>query len=370
MGYFIKLFHSIFMYKLSDRNKLSPLNTLFHKPQLFEFYQAVRLLMQSVKVDCQNKQCRSYYPVGYDFDPKHEMVRFKAAPVLSFPISEILASHLARDSIQEPNELQVSFLGLYGPAGVLPSHYTELIIQRLQAKDSALRDFLDLFNHRIISLFYRSWEKHHFYVPYERSKANAASDVFTKVVASLIGNGTEYLQERTLIPDENYLYYAGFFACSSRSAWTLKTMLADYFQVPIELEQFQGKWLQLPVSQYTRLLSSKSGSASYNQLGCTTLLGQRSWNTQGYFKIKIGPVSYQDFLRYLPNEHSQLMAVVAMARRYIGVQWHFDIQLILKAHEVPFCVLSTQSQLGWNTWLKSKAMLNDMEDTIIKAPLF
>ena len=33
---------------------------------------------------------------------------------------------------------------------------------------NALRDWLDLFNHRIVSLFYRAWEKYRFYLPYER----------------------------------------------------------------------------------------------------------------------------------------------------------------------------------------------------------
>ncbi len=64
--------------------------------------------------------------------------------------------------------MAVACLGLFGPSGSLPDHYTSLVIQRLRQHDFALRDFLDLFNHRTISLFYRAWEKYRFTIAYER----------------------------------------------------------------------------------------------------------------------------------------------------------------------------------------------------------
>ncbi len=45
-------------------------------------------------------------------------------------------------------------------AGVLPHHYTELVIRRLQLRDTSLRDFLDVFHHRALSFFYRAWKKY------------------------------------------------------------------------------------------------------------------------------------------------------------------------------------------------------------------
>ena len=49
--------------------------------------------------------------------------------------------------------MTVTFMGLTGPKGVLPSHFTRLLLRRLRAKDATLRDFFDLLNHRRVALF-------------------------------------------------------------------------------------------------------------------------------------------------------------------------------------------------------------------------
>ena len=104
-------------------------------------------------------------------------------------------------------------MGLTGPSGVLPEHYTRLLIERLRAKDYTLRDFLDLFNHRVISLFYRAWEKYRFQFVYEQVKLGAVGDetedFFTKCLYCLVGMGTGGLRGRQKIDDETFLYYGG-----------------------------------------------------------------------------------------------------------------------------------------------------------------
>ena len=62
--------------------------------------------------------------------------------------------------------MTVNFMGLTGPLGILPYSYTEFMLERMRAKDSSLQDFLDIFNHRMISFFYRAWEKYRFPVTY------------------------------------------------------------------------------------------------------------------------------------------------------------------------------------------------------------
>ena len=93
----------------------------------------------------------------------------------------------------------VSFLGLTGPSGVLPRHYTELMLNRIRDKDYSLRDFLDLFNHRLISLFYRAWEKSRLPLGYERSRfddPDREPDLATWALYCLVGLGTEGLRGR------------------------------------------------------------------------------------------------------------------------------------------------------------------------------
>ena len=90
--------------------------------------------------------------------------------------------------------MTVNFIGLIGPLGVLPHalHRTDRGAP-VCARCRTLRDFLDIFNHRMISLFYRAWEKYRFPVAYERG--GRRTDRFTGYLLDLIGLGTPGLAE-------------------------------------------------------------------------------------------------------------------------------------------------------------------------------
>ena len=170
-------------------------------PGRFEFFQAVRLLL---RFGGDRK------PVGRFINPRDEAIRFAAEPSLAFPpgnIEEIVwEAGVAR--------MNVTFMGLTGPAGVLPRCYSALLLSRLRERDRTLKDFLDLFNHRFISLFYRAWEKHRFGVAYERE----GIDKVSKYLACLIGLGTPELGHLLQIPPERLLFYAGLLSLQARSA--------------------------------------------------------------------------------------------------------------------------------------------------------
>src|SRR4029079_9295087 len=131
----------------------------------FDFFQAVRVV---------ERLSPKRAPIGLDAAPADEVARFRAHLSMAFPPSQIVALEPPGD--ERPNPLlTVTFLGLYGPSGVLPTHYTQLLmdIQRdvRGPERRSLRDWLDLFNHRYISLFYRAWEKYRFHLQYERGEA-------------------------------------------------------------------------------------------------------------------------------------------------------------------------------------------------------
>lgn len=142
-------------------------------PGRFEFFQAVRLLL---RFSVAGK------PVGDFVNPEEEAVRFAVEPSLAFPPSNIeeiaWEGGLAR--------MNVTFMGLIGPAGVLPRCYSSFLLSRLRDRDRALKEFLDLFHHRLISLFYRAWEKHRFGVAYEREGVDRVLNYLT----CLVGLGT------------------------------------------------------------------------------------------------------------------------------------------------------------------------------------
>jgi type VI secretion system protein ImpH len=322
---------------------------LFDEPYRFGFFQAVRLLE---RLDAERK------PVGRDGDAAREAVRFRTWQTLSFPSSEI--HDLARTGTEEdrkPPEMTVAFMGLTGPLGVLPHHYTELLMERLRHKDTSLWAFLDIFNHRMISLFYRVWEKHRFPIAYERG----SFDQFTGYLFDVIGMGTGGLRGRLSFKDQALLLYGGLIAQRPHSASAIEAILSNYFDVPARAVQFAGQWLELGDS--VTLL----GSAN-SELGITTIAGARVWDSQSKFRIKIGPVSLQKFKAFVPVG-SAFRPVTDMLRLVTGLELDFDLQLVVTARDVPACALGAGPEdgprLGWTSWLKTREFTQDDEQVVL-----
>lgn len=346
---------------------------LLAEPYRFDFFQAVRL---AERMACA-AGATACQPVGYDGPPQHEAVRFRVLPSLAFPASALHEVRIAQEGregqgaspgLAFPLEFVVTFLGLTGPLGALPHHYSALLIARTRRKDFGLRDFLDLFNHRTVSLFYRAWEKYRFPIGYERARcvADGHEDLFTQVLFCLVGLGTGALRHRNRFDDDVWLYYAGLFAHHPRNAISLEILLADFFQLPVEVRQFQGQWLRLEEEDRSRLPSPDRPGSLNNQLGRNVVIGERVWNIESKFRVRIGPLRYGQFRRYLPSA-DLLASLSQLVRCYVGPQFDFDVQLVLMAREVPRCRLGGDgdpSYLGWNTWIRSTEFDHDVDDAV------
>jgi type VI secretion system protein ImpH len=323
-------------------------DVLFEEPYRFDFFQAVRLLE---RID------RRRFPIGRYGEPANEAVRFRTRVSLGFPPSQIFDLQETDEGESTPPEMMVAFMGLTGPAGVLPHHYTELLVERTRYKDTAAWDFLDLFNHRMISLFYRAWEKYRFAVAYERGE-----DRFTEFLFDIVGMGTRGLRGRQSFKDEAMLFYGGLFAQRPHSASAMAAVLSDYFGVGSTVDQFPGQWLKLDEESLTRL-----GGASA-ELGVTTVAGTRVWDVQSKFQLRFGPLTYAEFVAFLPTG-SAFKPAADLTRLIAGQEFDFDIRLTIKAEEVPACVLTTKSKrsasLGWTTWLKSKPFSEDDSQVVL-----
>lgn len=322
---------------------------IFDEPYAFEFFQAVRLL-ERIHPE------RS--PIGRNGEAQREIVRFRTRQTLSFPPCEIYDLQLDSVDAQRPPEMMVAFMGITGPVGVLPTQYMELVMDRARYKDTALWSFLDLFNHRMISLFYRVWEKYHFPIAYERDKR----DPFTSYLFGFIGMGTNGLRGRLSFNDQCLLPYGGLIIQRPHSASAMAAAIADYFEVPAKVVQFPGEWLKLD-DNVTKLGKENS------LLGTSTIAGTRVWSDQSKFRIKLGPMSLKKFRSLVPigAAHKPLSE---FARLFAGLEFEFDIQLVLNAKEVPFAVLTGADdgpRLGWTSWLKTKEFLRDDDQVVIRA---
>ena len=250
-------------------------------PYRFNFFQAVRLLEHR-----QRERARGTPPARASRRPGRSRPGDRLLPrlpSLSFPagaISQIRedVSDAGSDRAFPPSELIVTFLGLTGPSGVLPRHYTELVIERLRERDSSFRDFLDLFHHRLISLFYRAWEKYRLPFGYERSQFDDLGlepDPFTRGLFCLVGLGTGHLKGRFEVDDEVFLHYSGHFARFPRSALALECLLEDYLELPTRVLQIQGQWLFLDPDDLCVLPNSLHPDGRNNQLGVNLVVGER-----------------------------------------------------------------------------------------------
>ncbi len=322
---------------------------LFAEPYRFDFFQAVRLLERIYSMR---------RPIGHAAEPESEVVRFRTPVTLTFPASEIHALKPEEKDTDNPSppQMTVAFMGLTGPLGVLPHAYTELLMERLRNKDRTLYEFLDLFNHRVLSLFYRAWEKYRFPVAFERG----LDDRFTEFLFDIVGLGTRGLRHRFSFSDQGLLSYGGLIANKPHSASALAGILSDYFDAPVTMEQFQGQWLKLEPESYSTL-----GRANH-QLGQSTLAGTRVWDTQSKFRVRFGPLRFAQFSALLPNG-TACKPASELIRFLAGQEFDFDLQLVLQKAEVPACQLSSQAKpmLGWTTWLKTKPFTTDDEQVVL-----
>jgi len=321
----------------------------------FDFFQAVRL-MERLRPDRD--------PVGTFRPPSGEVVRFGANTSMAFPASRIQELQWSDSSAPF---MVVNFMGLTGPMGVLPLYYSELIRQRIREKDHTLKNFFDLFNHRMISLFYQAWEKYRFQVAYERGDR----DRFSHHLLDLIGLGTRGLANRQAVSDDSLIFYCGLLSLHPRSASALRNVLVDYFEVPVEVEQFVGAWYALDPDNQCRFDAADTYA---EQLGVGAVAGDEIWDQQSGLRLTLGPLSLHQYLDFLPNG-SAYAPLQALSKFFVGGQLEIEIQLVLKREEVPACELDDEPeaggdkpmpQLGWVTWAKSAPMRRDPGDTILR----
>jgi type VI secretion system protein ImpH len=312
---------------------------LFTEYYRFSFFKAVHLL-ESMVLDKK--------PLGQTLVPGEEAVRFSVKPGFDFPPSDI--SDLKEGDEENPANMAVTFMGLVGPNGVLPRWYNELAIERNQNKDFSLTAFLDLFHHRLISLFYLSWKKHRFpenYIP-------GARDRLSRYLLSLSGLGTPGLRGTIGLPEESLAFYSGLISRQAPSAVAIEATVSYLSGTAAKVDQFIEQLIPLSPEDQTQI-----GSANA-QLGVDSICGSFVWDSQAKFRINLGPAGYDEFLRFLPSG-DMLRPIFSLVKYMVGMEYEFETRVYLKREEIPPCILGgeTGPRLGWTTWIKSSGFVHD-----------
>jgi type VI secretion system protein ImpH len=326
-------------------------------PGTFQFFQAVRLMARLGK--------EVEVPGRFPKSPEQEAARFSVNPAYWFPPSQIHALDWpAADAEKfkwQPPALRVNFMGLVGAQGVLPLVYSDLINERLRARDRSMLEFFDIFHHRMISLFYQAWEKHRFWVNFERNEP----DPMSGYLRHLIGIGTAGLQNRQEVSDSSLTFYSGLLSLQPRSALALEQFLSDYFDVPIAVEEFGGSWHPLSEQDICKFADPPTEA---EQLGFGVVVGDAVWDRASRAKISVGPLSLEQYKDFLPGG-AAYKPLQALTNFFSNGEIIFEVQLILDRSHVPACQLGIDSKappmLGWLTWMNSaKPRAEDPGDTV------
>ncbi len=326
----------------------SVLAELAAAPQRFRFDAAVRILSRAARTNA-----------------IADAMRFRTPPGLAYPPADVSR---VRDGTQP--EVTTAVMGLVGPSGVLPRHYTEAVVSTLRGRSTALYDFLDMLSHRFVAFFAQASTK---YRPARAAEAAALRqppdvDAITQVLLSLTGYGTANLTNRLESGSEPILHYAGLFAMRQRSAERLRAMVSDWLGRPVEVIEFAGAWLNLPIDQRTRI----GARGAFNRLGNDAAAGVRAWDPQARFVLKVGPFTdAREFETFLPNR-AELRRLVALVRAYVGYELGFGVNPVLAGPAVPplqlLSAIDPAPRLGWNTWLPSgSGGRGDAADAVFEA---
>ena len=324
------------------------LKDLEEKPYEFGFYQALRA------IECLYAERPR---LGTSRRPTDDPIRLAQEPSLTFESASLTAFEPGKDG--KPHRLLVRLFGLLGPNGPMPMHLTEYVQARQRDfHDQTFARFLDIFHHRMLSLFYRAWANNEPTVSFDRPE----SDRFAGYVGSLAGLGMSTLRKRDDISDLTKFYYVGRLSGQTKCVEGLRAILTDYFNLPIGVEEFIGEWMRLPPNHICRLGTAESTGT----LGQSLIVGTRVWGAQHKFRIILGPLSFKDYERLLPTG-DRIIRLVAMVRNYVGDELAWDVRLILKRKEVPTTCLDGSSRLGWTTWLGQRPGQNNADDLVFNA---
>jgi type VI secretion system protein ImpH len=360
----------------SRRKNISVVQKLIETPFIYSFKQAVRLLERATANISINSAIFAKNPVAKFTPPLSESLRFHTTQSLSFPSSDISKIAIKKNS-DEPNQwrMDVNFMGLTGSGGIMPFHYSEFVLKRLKEKDTSAREFFDIFNHRLISLFHQASVKYSLPLEYERKKlymsSSAETDNHTQLLLSLIGMGTKGLQRRLYTRDESLIYYSGLFTQKVRTATGLKKIIFNHFSIPVEIREFIGQWQELIDDVRTRLPGIGFPRGQNNQLGKSVMLGRKGWFSQGKIRIILGPLTRKQLHTFAPGT-TALKALDEIVKLYINFEHDYDYVMRIRRSDIPERIHLKKNSppiIGWNTWLSTQSKNPASTETMVDIPV-
>lgn len=317
-------------------NRTTVAEGLFEEGHRFTFFQVMRIL---------ERLYPDRIPLAEDVEPEREVARIRCEIAPGFAAGDVQT--VRGEDPGEPAEVRVNFMGLAGPNAPLPTSFSEVVYDRAIRGDTGPRDFLDLFNHRMVSLFYRARKKYRPPLDHEPPHQGRVA----RTLFSFLGLGTPALRHRLRVEDRSLLPYTGLFL-GNRSMIGLERLVAHHFGFAVRVDPFHGAWHTLEEHQLTRIGLGRRGRN--HTLGIDTVLGGRVWEQRVAFELRCGPMTLRQLLGVLPTArgHGDMVDLVSF---YAGDELDFHLRYELRREEIPPLRLgrASDARLGWSTRLES-----------------
>ncbi len=278
----------------------------------FDFFQAVTLIEEYFAPEEMRTE-----------GEKRTNVRFSANPDIGFPSSDIA-------SVKEHDgwgvEFLLSFMGLLGISSPLPHYFTDYGAKHSE-ESSPLTDFINIFDHRIYSLFYHAYMKYRSVPTWSRHED---SDLHKRIAAFTGLNSDDPVTNQLLS-------CAGLFAGVSRNADSLAEILSECLGADIRIEQWVPRWAA--VENCTRLGLNLV-------IGDDALLGERVFDRTGKIRIVISLEKGDDFESFLisSQKRESINSIVAI---FSPQPLDFDIEIRFRASMlIPVQLGSDNAKMG------------------------
>ncbi len=286
--------------------------------------------------------------IGTDSLSQSESIQIEVMPQLGLSPNQIEQIETKEGKVT----VECHFAGLTGAQSVLPQHYTDLVLERKKSGDHAMGDFFNVFNHRLLSLYYRAWLKNN---PQYQLRASALGGSSAYADKLLAVTGTTQIQ---------HLRYANLLARRVKSRRSLQSAFEDMSGCRVSIKDFLGQWVQLKPNEQTQLPSRESPQGQHATLGKGASMGKRAWDVNAGCCIEFTANSERQVREMLPNSKRHQL-IVKLAPTLMGSTKKIKFQLSAKQKYLPkYCLGKCTTPLGVGGTLAHTPSTQDKTITI------
>lgn len=286
---------------------------------------------------------KQFHPNRNDAHFEQTGLKFRPYEKYTYPPTDIRSFQLENHTMK----FVLNFMGLYGVNAPLPRCYHEQVAEQQAVHgpgEVPLQNFLEIFNNRFYWLYYQAWKKYRHYLALNSQDQNRHSER----ILSFIGLGFDKSTEKPA-PVSKYrlMRISSILSCRVKNKTGLRLALQEFFpKYTFHIKEFIPKMVKL-----SGLPSLGSNEKNPVQLGQNSVLGRSILDYQSKIAIEVGPMDFEDYLKFLPNGYrANLMKEVIDL--YINEGLEYDLEFLIQTEHmdnVPW--KNDQLRLGQSLWL-------------------